>query len=306
MYHFRLKSDKKPNGTRVSAVKHVEYISREGNFAEQEQWLAKTKFVGNVIKTAEETNALDGQTVLLYKTDDFGSIRNSAQGIEVSEQASPTTISIALILAHESLNHQPLILHGSADFKKYVLNAAVADELDISFADPLLQNEFIRRLKEKENERKRFIASGGNIVTKRHKPQSIAGQPKTIETITQNGFQLPTFSQLHTLPEESEEIEQLPDEEVHKLDDIAQETYENVRCDFSAERKNYAKWTAAKILERVEETLDNVYASSHVEYINREQAFAQRGGCIFHAHRLPSWAHDDPKIFFKRQINMKG
>ena len=30
MYHFRIKSDKKPNGTKVSAVKHVEYINREG------------------------------------------------------------------------------------------------------------------------------------------------------------------------------------------------------------------------------------------------------------------------------------
>ena len=33
MFHFRLKSDKKPNGTKISAVKHVEYIDREGSFA---------------------------------------------------------------------------------------------------------------------------------------------------------------------------------------------------------------------------------------------------------------------------------
>ena len=151
MYHFRLKSDKKPNGTRVSAVKHVEYIRREGNFAEQEQWQAKTKFVGNVITTAEKTNALDGQTVLLYKTDEFGSIRNTARGIEVSAQASPTTISIALMLAYESLNHQPLILHGSPEFKKSVLSAAVFDELEITFADQLLQNEFVNR-KEKADD----------------------------------------------------------------------------------------------------------------------------------------------------------
>ncbi len=30
MFHFRIKSDKKPNGTKISAVKHVEYINREG------------------------------------------------------------------------------------------------------------------------------------------------------------------------------------------------------------------------------------------------------------------------------------
>jgi len=38
MYHFRIKSDKKPNGTKISAVKHVEYINREGTFAHDEQW----------------------------------------------------------------------------------------------------------------------------------------------------------------------------------------------------------------------------------------------------------------------------
>ena len=306
MYHFRLKSDKKPNGTRVLAVKHVEYIRREGNFAEQEQWQAKTKFVGNVITVAKKANALDGKTVLLYKTDDFGSIRNSEHGIEVSEPASPTTISIALMLAHESLNHQPLVLHGSPEFKKSVLKAAVFDELEVSFADPLLQNEFIRQLEEKEAARQQFVANGGRVVTKRFKPQPIEGRPQTIDTITRNGFQLPTLSQLRTLPAESEELEQLPDEEIRKLDDIAKEIYGNVSWNFSDERKNYAKLTAAKILERVEETLDNVYASSHVEYINRERAFANRGGCIFHAHRLPSWAHDDPKNFFQAADKYEG
>ena len=56
----------------------------------------------------------------------------------MSEQASPTTIAIALMLAHESLNHQPLVLHGSPEFKKSVLRAAVFDELEITFADQLL------------------------------------------------------------------------------------------------------------------------------------------------------------------------
>ena len=154
--------------------------------------------------------------------------------------------------------------------------------------------------------RKQFIAKGGRIVTKRSKLQSIAERRQTIETITRNGFQLPTLPQLRTLPAESEELEQLPDEEIRKLDDIAKEIYCNVSWNFSAERKNYAKWTAAKLLERIEETLDNVYASSHVEYINRERAFAQRGGCIFHAHGLPSWAHDDPKNFFQAADKYEG
>ena len=81
MFHFRLKSDKKPNGTKISAVKHVEYIDREGSFAHDEQWKENNKFVGDSIKTAETSNVLGGLNALLYKTDEFGSIRNTGTGI---------------------------------------------------------------------------------------------------------------------------------------------------------------------------------------------------------------------------------
>ena len=39
-------------------------------------------------------------------------------------------------------------------------------------------------------------------------------------------------------------------------------------------------------------------AGSHAEYINRENAYEHRGGCIFHDHHLPKWAHNDLKKFF--------
>ena len=250
MYHFRLKSDKKPNGTKISAVKHVDYIRREGAYSEQTDWQAKTKFTGNVITTAEIPNALGGQTALLYKTDEFGSIRNSANGIEVSENSSPTTISIALMLASETMNHQPLILQGSPEFKEAVLSAAVQDELEITFANPLLQTEFNHRKEELENERRKFVANSD----------------------------VPTLSELAVVPPESEAVE----------------------------RKRLAKWTAQKILERIEETQDSVFAASHVEYINRERAFAQRGGCFFHSHHLPKWAKGDPKKFFRAADKYEG
>ena len=150
MFHFRLKSDKKPNGTKISAVKHVDYIRREGAYAGLEQRQAKTEFTGNIITTAETPNALGGQPVLLYKTDDFGSIRNSADGIEISENASPTTISIALMFASETMNHQPLILHGSPEFQEAVLGAAVQDKLEI----PLPTRYFKTKLITERNKQK--------------------------------------------------------------------------------------------------------------------------------------------------------
>ena len=75
---------------------------------------------------------------------------------------------------------------------------------------------------------------------------------------------------------------------------------------FSLERKKLAEQTADKILERINENLTHLSAKSHVEYINRENAFAKRGGCIFQAHHLPNWAKDDPKKFFRAADKYEG
>ena len=221
MYHFRLKSDKKPNGTKISAVKHVEYINREGAFSDDEHEKESDKFVGNFITTEKSPNALEGQSILLYKTNSFGLIRNTERGIEVSENASETTIATALLLAAETMNHQPLIIKGSEEFKKEVLKTAVMQDLPISFDDLLMQREFMHN---------KFV-------------------------------------------------------------------------DYP-ERKKLAVETAQKILERMEKK--QTIAQEHVEYINRERAFEKRGECIFHAHRLPKWAHDDPKKFFQAADRYEG
>ena len=165
MYHFRLKSDKKPSGAKVSAVKHVEYINREGTFAHDEQWQEKNKFVGDFITTEEKANVVGGRNALIYKTDDYGSIRNSERGLEVTENASSTTISIALMLADETMEHKPLMMNGSAQFRKKVLEATVKANLPISFQNKLMQRELERRRKMIEDERRKFIAGGGRIIT---------------------------------------------------------------------------------------------------------------------------------------------
>ena len=225
MYHFRIKSDKKPNGTKVSAVKHVEYINREGTFAHDEHWKETNKFVNNFITTAQTPNAFDGFYDLLYKTDDFGSIKNSQRGIEVTDNASLTTVAIALMLADESMQHKPLIVNGSSAFRKSILTAATQANLNLSFQDKLMQRAF-----------------------------------------------------------EQKKAEQ----------------------DISPELIQSAQLTTKKILENVEEAQNQQVALSHVEYINREKAYENRGGCIFQAHHLPKWAHDDPKRFFKAADRYEG
>ena len=272
MFHFRLKSDKKPNGTKISAVKHVEYINREGSFSHDEQWRERNKFVGDCITTAQTANSLDGLEMLLYKTDDFGSIKNSERGIEVTENASPTTLSIALMLATETMNNQPLIINGSPDFHKAVLQTALLANLPITFADRLLQKEFERLKERKADDDKKFIANGGIIVTERPNTKSsiAATHAKRIEDATKNGFRLPTLSELPLVHSESKGTDMLlPDDESGELDSLAKDCYKYVRWDFSSEQTRLAKWTANKILENIAETMEQHSALSHVEYINR-------------------------------------
>lgn len=67
MLHFRLKTDKKLDGTRISPVQQVDYILHEGNFAEEKEWEAKNKFVGNFISSAEIKNACKNFNSLLRR-----------------------------------------------------------------------------------------------------------------------------------------------------------------------------------------------------------------------------------------------
>mgnify|MGYP007102009945 CR=1 FL=1 len=206
MFHFRLKSDKKPDGTRISPIQHVDYIRHKGNFAEAREWQANNKFVGNFISSAEIKNACKNLNSLLYKTDNFGSIRNTAEGLEVTEKASLTTIAVALMLADETMNHQPLIISGSKEFIRQVLDTAIFENLPISFTDKRIQNEVRRQKEEKEIERRNYIAKGGKIYTERTNFQSVTStfKARKLEDVTKRGFCLPTLSQLNLVHSESE------------------------------------------------------------------------------------------------------
>ena len=76
--------------------------------------------------------------------------------------------------------------------------------------------------------------------------------------------------------------------------------------EISPELTGLAQLTAKKILENVEEAQKQQVALSHVEYINREKAYENRGGCIFQAHHLPIWAKNDPKKFFQAADKYEG
>ena len=122
------------------------------------------------------------------------------------------------------------------------------------------------------------------------------------------GLCLPTtYSKRSLVHSESKGTELLlSSDESDMLDSFAKESYNLVRWNFSSERKQLAQRIASQILENIQETEVQSSAKIHVEYINREKAFEKRGGCIFHSHRLPKWAHDDPKNFFQAADKYEG
>ena len=68
------------------------------------------------------------------------------------------------MLADEAMENKPLIISGSPEFRKKVLEVSVHANLPISFQDSLLQNEFEQQKEDEENERNSFVANGGKII----------------------------------------------------------------------------------------------------------------------------------------------
>ena len=301
-YHFRIKSDKKPDGTRISAVTHAEYVGREGKFSDIDRKDSlRQSLAGNFITTEKVRDAFDGKYIPLYYTDDFGSIANTSHGITLTEHPSLETIAIALSLADEALGHQPLIVRGSEKFKRKVMEAAVLSELNIIFADAFMQQEFQQKREESEDERNRFRADRGKFLPHRHvsKSHTQSFADPSLQALADAGFRLPTLSKCTLVPPEPADVGVLlSDDEARELVNEGKQSYSHVRWDVGRERGRVASEVARKILQSTEEHLDFISAAAHVQYINREKAFAKRGGCIYQSHQLPKWAKDSPKKFF--------
>ena len=65
MFHFRINSDKKPDGSKISAVKHVDYIRREGAFSDFDRAYSSEHFSGNSISSAR-LNMLAEVSILCF------------------------------------------------------------------------------------------------------------------------------------------------------------------------------------------------------------------------------------------------
>lgn len=318
-YHFRIKSDKKKGGGRVSAAEHSRYIVREGKYRDyDEKDLERLKYE-NVITGDNPIETLPNRELILY-TSPFGVIKQDELGIRVSKGASVETVAIALTVARYIYGNDGISVSGSRKFEGAAVTAAHEMELPIHFKEENLEAALQERKEKSEHERRDFERNGGTV-RERHlrfrasgREQASGGsaggrdaagwiperdgERRTLEDVTQAGLRLPSLSERHLVPSGRRTPLLLRPDEVRDVLDRRRERTALVRWDAGRERKLMVERAAQDIMVNVQKESDTVFASSHVQYINRESAFRQRGGCLYKDHHLPKWAHDDPKIFF--------
>lgn len=311
LYHLTVKNNRKPGrkGNKIKALTHVEYINREGKFKHHDE--KEQLSIENIITSATKKDALDGTNCTLYKSP-YGNIINTDHGVTVINDPSMDTIAIALMVSNETM-HAPLIINGSDIFKAKCIVAAANSDLPITFADKKLQTMLVKKQEDLKNEQQQFRNSGGKIV-RGGKSISQSDAYRYSRQISKN-LTIGTLPSMHELLERnmvSAGIEQsylLVQSNVHdslytgeseqdatlRRYFLQQNEKEKIELDYSYSRRMRACQTARTLIAAIEENMDKVYAASHVEYINREKAFAQKGGCVYKKNYLPKWASVNKK-----------
>ena len=316
MYHFTLKKDMKPDGTKVKYVDQADYINREGKFKNSD------KLHDNLIRSLNGTTQIcDGKNIPIYKSP-FGNINIAPNGILVSGNASLTTIQIALQVANEVYNGQ-LSVEGSDRFRNKVVSAAAESSIPIDFASKTLNKLCFEKKELYQNERERNDGLvgryrrrtegeiGGRGIFSPHQYSSVSESNSNLSSTgiislsSLNAISPPGLRELPKLGVVGHEFEEpamlLQDVSHDQLGngDGNNESIATVRRIISrSERARLGETTAREILKNLKEHRHTILAQSHVEYINREAAFKKKGGCVYTSHRLPKWADDSAKKFF--------
>lgn len=326
VFHFEIKSDRRKGGKQTSALQHVKYINREGPYQDADERELIKLPAENVITGPELQEHAPGRELLLYSSP-FGVIKQDDSGIRVSRNASTQTVAIALEVA-KRLYGNALELRGQERFQQQAVAASSQLHLDIHFQSQLHQEAVTRKIKEQEHERRIFEAAGGRYGVPVFSPGDIlfpSGIPgtfpigsggresrsgilesdterHTVTEIARTGWSLPALSGRNVvLPGRQPDV-LLSRNASHQLQRRIrrrQDSLPKLRWDVSSYRKNAVEASVKEILHNLQYHLDKTFASSHVQYINRESVFEQRGGCVYKAHHLPSWAENNPLNFFR-------
>jgi len=313
-YHLRIKTSSKKNGKKTKSTEHLDYIARKGKYEKFEQKEIR-QLDENFIYADGWNKDIPDINTLLYKSN-FGEIYISPKGLQVTDNASIQTIIMALEVAKKIFSGN-LILKGNQNFIGKTIIAAANSDTKIKFKDTKIQN-----LIQKETEKNgKYIGTGessreyrftdfNSIYQQYAEPSEATIFSEPPFTSGRNALSiLPSWDMVDSglradLPMPGKlfktglQIKRennssgmrhiLPIEATRKRRFIVPEY-----------RKQQLNEAAKRLIYRIDNELDENSAISHLEYINRENAFKKRGGCLYTGHHLPKWSKDDPHIFFK-------
>ena len=312
-YHFRIKSDKRPNGKQTSAHTHCEYIQREGRYAELGNKELESLSYNNLITGKYPIENLPEKEMLLYSSP-YGKILVDKTGVRFMRQStlSEETIAMGIEIARRIYGDE-LELKGRSSFVSKTMATAVKLEVPVTWSDEY-QNKVMAIMKEDyENGERDFRAAGGKYIRRRiADPRKQTGRGRgerefpephakldTLEALAKRGFSLPKLPQCHMVrPERRSQLLLSRDENNHLLNKCRESTVHLRWYSLRARRRAIDK-TVNDIMVNFQKCNDAVYASSHVQYINRESIFKKRGGCLYTANHLPRWAEGNAKKFFQ-------
>ena len=317
IYHFKLKSDKNPDGMVVNAINKVSYINREGQYKHIDDTELLKSTSQNLIFANVAIEGFPNEETLLYESP-FGWIKYSQQGIRVSYNASPVTIAIAMSVAKYVYGeNNSLEISGKPKFIVTTSIAAAELDLPIKFSNNLLDNNrllIIEKEKDFRNERNGYQENFGNFIRgnieffgaenrgliggAKFSQSNITGN--SLKAITEKGFCLPTLHSGSMVLARRKSDMLLHGNEMRSIHRARRRAYTTMRrCLYGNGCKKEIENAAATIMINIQKHMDHVSAKSHLQYINRETTFKQKGGCLYKDNHLPSWAENSPQKFFE-------
>ena len=292
-YHFTMKLDRKPDKSPVAAALHLEYIHRTGKFKNIDfrRAIELQKFSGNMICPPKRE---DSEAVRKLYQSVYGSLMDNGIGIEASDGASIETLQIALSLGMKKYG-SVLDVQGSVDYKAKVLVAASEMDLPVTFTDETMNHEYLKLRERTENGR------SGARKSRAEREQRAGVRIPCLEPIGKKGTSRRSHS-LQILSKCGVDAKQerghgmlLSGNDAIGLEYGQENGHRALRRNLSRGIRIKAERTADEILRR---NNGDIPAASHVDYINRQENYAARGGCIYTSHHLPKWADDSPRKFF--------
>ncbi len=330
--HLHLKTDQRPDGGRVAAIEKIQYINREGKYKDIDiERLRQHDVFQHAIFASKAIERNLDRDQLLYESP-FGKIKQTADGkIMISANASVETIAIALSVANRIYGNEKIMLSEDQKFRSKAIVAGGEIDLPLRFVDAEIDKKYQITLEEYRNERANCNSSflaGSRELRRRNQagtevslpyPKPSAGKTPTTRERLHVSVLSKRFMEIHKATGAAMLLHTA--EGIHmdygsadkysfmrrnfngngkrREFAIRTEASERPRWNLNKERRKNAEDTANRILIKLQETLDRTFAYSHIQYINRENAFQKRGGCIFKGHSLPKWANNDPKCFFE-------